>query len=429
MSGQRLRPTRGRPGATGSSSTPRQVRGTNMVRSNSSPLPDLTPEPEQPEEILPTEEADQETLAVKAEPEEIVVSERSGMMSGNGGRDAPTGDAFGQTSLEQSGEVDEESVHTMDSNKENIVPNIISANENELNDEQELTVRMAEASLSDEQKQSIDNRRKIRIIDNGDDSVIEGPSQHKGKAVDPKNWGALNFNEMEIDENTQRQILDSFKEAKISGEKKDTSKPMRPDLDPREIEEFLAWRAMRETTTQKPQVIPKVETSNDAIPSIKGLHESRTEDRRLKDITEKVLKRDYPGSVNDTSGAADQLAESNRVQRLLDYLKDRGEPSSPDSSGSETSENAARKKPRRRMRIKPIEPAKYSGEKDEQKFHHFAKASALYVKDGRVPAHREVNIVSNFLEGQAYTFYHSLCGDNPEEWTLYKFFAAMYNII
>ncbi|KAJ3730437.1 hypothetical protein C8R42DRAFT_568408, partial [Lentinula raphanica] len=81
------------------------------------------------------------------------------------------------------------------------------------------------------------------------------------------------------------------------------------------------------------------------------------------------------------------------------------------------------------MRIKPIEPAKYSGEKDEQKFHRFAKASALYVKDGRVPVHREVNIVSNFLEGQAYTFYHSLCGDNPEEWTLYKFFVAMYNYI
>ncbi|KAJ3759642.1 hypothetical protein EV360DRAFT_41531 [Lentinula raphanica] len=81
------------------------------------------------------------------------------------------------------------------------------------------------------------------------------------------------------------------------------------------------------------------------------------------------------------------------------------------------------------MRIKPIEPAKYSGEKDEQKFHRFAKACALYVKDGRVPLHREVNIISNFLEGQAYTFYHSLCGDDPEEWTLYKFFTAMYNYI
>ncbi|KAJ3831387.1 hypothetical protein F5878DRAFT_729664 [Lentinula raphanica] len=81
------------------------------------------------------------------------------------------------------------------------------------------------------------------------------------------------------------------------------------------------------------------------------------------------------------------------------------------------------------MRIKPIEPAKYSGEKDEQRFHRFAKASALYVKDGRVPVHREVNIVSNFLEGQAYTFYHSLCGDNPEEWTLFKFFTAMYNYV
>ncbi|KAJ3711526.1 hypothetical protein C8R42DRAFT_595761, partial [Lentinula raphanica] len=70
---------------------------------------------------------------------------------------------------------------------------------------------------------------------------------------------------------------------------------------------------------------------------------------------------------------------------------------------------------------------KYNGEKDEQKFHRFAKASSLYIKDGRVPVRREVNIISNFLEGHAYTFYHSLCGDNPEQWTLHDFFTSMYN--
>ncbi|KAJ3834027.1 hypothetical protein F5878DRAFT_697623 [Lentinula raphanica] len=326
MSGRRLRPTRGRPGATGSSSTPRQVRGTNMVRSNSSPLPDLTPEPEQPEEILPTKEADQETLAVKAEPKEIVVSERPGMMSGDGGRDAPTGDAFEQTSLDQPEEVDEESVHTVDSNKENIVPNIVSVNENELNDDQELTVRMAEANLNDEQRQLIENRRKIRIVDDGDDSVVEGPSQRKGKAVDPKNWGALDLNEAETDENFQRQILNSLKQAKISGEKKsENSKTAKSDVDIAEFEEFLAWRATRGKESRKPQITPKVETP-DATPGIRNSMPA-TEERRLKDITEEVLKRDYSMELKETSGAADRLAESNRVHRLLDYLKDKGEPS------------------------------------------------------------------------------------------------------
>ncbi|KAJ3973041.1 hypothetical protein EV361DRAFT_867238 [Lentinula raphanica] len=310
MSGRRLRPTRGRPEATGSSSTPRQVRGTNMVRSNSSPLPDLTPEPEQPEEALLDAEAEQENLTIKHESESIIVSDRPEMMTRNGGRDMPSGDAFERT-LEQPAEVDEESVHTMDSNKENIVPNIVSVNENELNDEQELAVRMAEANLNDEQRQSIENRRKIRIVDDGDDSVLEGPSQHKGKAVDPKNWGALDLNEAETDENFQRQILNSLKQAKISGEKKgEGSKPAKSDVDAAEIEEFLAWHATREKEAEKPRITPKVETS-DITPGMRNSMPA-TEERRLRDITEEVLKRDYAVEPNKTAGAADRLAETNR---------------------------------------------------------------------------------------------------------------------
>ncbi|KIK66819.1 hypothetical protein GYMLUDRAFT_156908, partial [Collybiopsis luxurians FD-317 M1] len=81
------------------------------------------------------------------------------------------------------------------------------------------------------------------------------------------------------------------------------------------------------------------------------------------------------------------------------------------------------------MNIKPIPPTVYSGAMNIREFMQFVKQASQYVEDGNVPIHREVDIVSNFLKGNAYNFYERTCGDYPERWTLQKFFICLYDYI
>ncbi|KAJ3717085.1 hypothetical protein C8R42DRAFT_644984 [Lentinula raphanica] len=363
---QRLRRTRGRPEATGSSpipqeaqsrtrapasTTPRRVRGTNLVRTQSSPLPELTPEPENSEDPLPYDGTDMAAPGGRVDDESILTVGNNGPRSSAG--NAP------ETALD----IETLSQYTENSNKENIVPKIEPSSENILDPEQELVVRMAEAQLTDEQRESIDRRKNIPIVE--DDDITHGESSRsKGKGVDPRNWGAVNLTDVETDENVQRQILDSLQSNQkeyAHAEKLPSSKKV--DLDENEMIEFLNWRKAK--GAEKPK-IPKKETETPQLPQMPS-----TEERRLRDITEEVLNRDYPSGGNPipAGGAIDRMAESNHVRKLLDYLKADEDPSSSDPGDSDDSSKTGKdkKKKHRKMRIKPIEPAKYNGEKDEQK--------------------------------------------------------------
>ncbi|KAJ3819189.1 hypothetical protein F5880DRAFT_1510351 [Lentinula raphanica] len=420
MSGRQLRPRQGRLGATSSlnasSPTPRQVRGTNLVRSNSSPLPELTPEPQRSGISMPDDGVEETAPGGRVDRDD-----GSKMTIGSGGRETPVGNA-----PEVEAHLDETSVVTGESNKENVEPKEEDIhNENDFYDDDfELTARMSEANLNDESPTVAKQRRKARILEEvTEPQVGAGTSRTKGKGVDPHNWGAAGLDDVDLDDETQHQILESLRSVKQKKEAAKVEKPKSVSIDPEELSEFLKWREeVKQSRKAQPPTEPVQKVSK--VPEMPV-----TEDRRLRDITEEVLKRDYSVEKELTNGAASRMAETNRIHKLLDYLKKDDEPSDSPSGDTESSDVDKKSKKRRRMRIKPIEPAKYNGERDEQKFHRFAKASALYVKDGRVPVHREVNIISNFLEGHAYTFYHSLCGDDPEEWTLYSFFTAMYNYL
>ncbi|KAJ3964989.1 hypothetical protein EV361DRAFT_955429 [Lentinula raphanica] len=59
-------------------------------------------------------------------------------------------------------------------------------NEKILSPEQELTVKMAEAALSDRQREEFARRQNsVRIMNEDEESRGEGPSSGKGKGVDP----------------------------------------------------------------------------------------------------------------------------------------------------------------------------------------------------------------------------------------------------
>ncbi|KAE9383240.1 hypothetical protein BT96DRAFT_775535, partial [Gymnopus androsaceus JB14] len=79
--------------------------------------------------------------------------------------------------------------------------------------------------------------------------------------------------------------------------------------------------------------------------------------------------------------------------------------------------------------IKPIAPNEYNGSVNAEEFMRFVRQTTHYIEDGNVPVHREVDIMSRYLTGKAYKFYERTCGDNPDNWTLDRFFIKLYDHI
>ncbi|KAJ3791993.1 hypothetical protein GGU11DRAFT_761130 [Lentinula aff. detonsa] len=175
-----------------------------------------------------------------------------------------------------------------------------------------------------------------------------------------------------------------------------TSSGGRVDHDPgRIMENPTGYAPEGPTEARLPDVLSEDVGESHSVPQLgepsngsqtQSLHNDRvsvlpkmpsTEERRLRDITMANPDRTHFSELK-VGGATDRMAESNHVRKLLDYLRDReDEPSSSDPGDSDDSLEATknRKKKHRKMRIKPIEPTKYNGERDEQKFHRFAKAN------------------------------------------------------
>ncbi|KAJ3769821.1 hypothetical protein FB446DRAFT_621196, partial [Lentinula raphanica] len=110
-------------------------------------------------------------------------------------------------------------------------------NEKILSPEQELTVKMAEAALSDRQREEFARRQNsVRIMNEDEESRGEGPSSGKGKGVDPRNWGATQLDNDEMNPEVQAQLLDSFEKIQ-----RDSSRERRSRMHDM-FEEFQAWQ-------------------------------------------------------------------------------------------------------------------------------------------------------------------------------------------
>ncbi|KAL0065978.1 hypothetical protein AAF712_006967 [Marasmius tenuissimus] len=137
----------------------------------------------------------------------------------------------------------------------------------------------------------------------------------------------------------------------------------------------------------------------------------------------------------------DYLAPNSHLGKLLIGLGD----NPPSDDGSDTSDDEDRKPKKEEsvkgketekptayaeeMKLKPIRPNKYDGAMNPRKFLRFSKEAYRLVKDGKVPKHRQVDIVSHYLEGKAYSFYERTCGDCPDEWVLKDFLIQLYNYV
>ncbi|KAG6823358.1 hypothetical protein H0H92_010484, partial [Tricholoma furcatifolium] len=81
----------------------------------------------------------------------------------------------------------------------------------------------------------------------------------------------------------------------------------------------------------------------------------------------------------------------------------------------------------RKSLIKPTPPTTYNGMPDIQKFMQFLTHGTAYVKYGRVERRRRVLVLSQHLEGKAWTFYAREVSRDPESWTMDRFFKELFN--
>ena len=60
--------------------------------------------------------------------------------------------------------------------------------------------------------------------------------------------------------------------------------------------------------------------------------------------------------------------------------------------------------------------------------YRFVMEGEAYVRDGKVSRERQIRILAHYLDGKAYDFYmQKVASDNPNNWTLYKFFTELFN--
>ncbi|KAF9493428.1 hypothetical protein BDN71DRAFT_1394985, partial [Pleurotus eryngii] len=77
--------------------------------------------------------------------------------------------------------------------------------------------------------------------------------------------------------------------------------------------------------------------------------------------------------------------------------------------------------------IKPTPPEPYDGSTDSQAFFRFMCKATSYIQEGQVRRKHQVEKLSQYLQGQAYTFYVRQVTFNSSEWTLDAFFTSLFD--
>jgi len=85
------------------------------------------------------------------------------------------------------------------------------------------------------------------------------------------------------------------------------------------------------------------------------------------------------------------------------------------------------KKSKLRSLLKSIPPEKYNGAADLQSFYKFMNDEMSYLKQGRVPSNKRVDILSHYLSGRAYNFYTQEVSIRTKKWNLVTFFKGLFN--
>ena len=314
----------------------------------------------------------------------------------------------------------------------------------ELSKEQKTTVKAATEALTEQQKEQITRRQTL--VDDKPEKVEAGPSNPKGKGIDPREWGNINLSEEELNVEAQAAALNSFKTRKESPEyikekpsrkkKKSTSKKnitkqkLRDDL-------TMEKELMSSHYTRAPKFgFPRINydrmgrraesrpAAQIAPKSSLGVALNNVEKRHRKKPSES------PSSSSSSPSSKESESSDEESERS-------SSPSSQSSSGrsrrrhrqhGKHGKRRSRKSPKRsKTTIKPIPPKDYDGSPDPRSYHRFVRESEAYLRDGKVHRSRQIRLVAYHLEGKAYDFYMQKVADDEDSWTLHDFYVELFN--
>ncbi|KAJ3744668.1 hypothetical protein DFH05DRAFT_1611995 [Lentinula detonsa] len=321
----------------------------------------------------------------------------------------------------------------------------VSDNKNLLLDSEQLrAIEQAEATLTNEQREQIRRRQqKTRIVENNEESQGDGPSDQKGKGVDPRNWGSSNLHDDEMNPDIQAQILQSI-------QNKNKRTEARHELDII----FQEWRAMESERIEAKVRAENAKTQEWILERITELREQVESEKRDSWRSIKAERKDEPLNVSLNNDSEEQIKDVRPNRKLMSTFKPanlvapeshiaklfhqlRGttprnsppnEEPDPEGASSNNEEESGNSKGKQRMKIKPLKPTEiYDGSPSLRSFQRHVHEIIEYLEDGEVPETKQVRIASRFLGKKAYSFYERVAGKNPSAFSLSDFYEKLYN--
>ncbi|KAJ2911812.1 hypothetical protein MD484_g8599, partial [Candolleomyces efflorescens] len=326
-----------------------------------------------------------------------------------------------------------------------------------------------------------------------DDSSIAEVPKDKGKGIDIRNWGNLGLTQDETDVELQRAAFDMFNKGRsnvpFGAATQMNHHQSRNDAHHRRSHRSRSRKIKSKSHSAKPDEAREskehIRTGYDFLRATSQIPASSYLGATLNALPDKLpgpsrprRRRDPSPSSSDSSSSSsdgsfsdehrhdgsghsppsddgssdDSRSRSSRPNSRIRRRRQRKQKSKSrkgKSSGRKVARHRSRRdyrsdddfssdfdsdsmrseKDSKRMLIRPIEPRRYSGQRDLRAFTQFSQQTSAYLSQGRVPADQQVSITSNFLSGRAYDFFVRRVANNPQNWTLKQFFSELFDFV
>ncbi|THU99289.1 hypothetical protein K435DRAFT_855849 [Dendrothele bispora CBS 962.96] len=209
-----------------------------------------------------------------------------------------------------------------------------------LSAEQTSVIQKAEKNLSKEDRQKI--QKRMNLVNSADATNIsditsattdidfrgEGPSNKKGKAVDPRNWGAAGLSDEELDINAQCRALEAYKNLNTSGKPVVLDPEVDSDLDVVKQREALR----KHTKTQKKhdrrkrrRVVSTSESDVTSVPTTRRIimkpYVKKYPRPTVEEIPDEEDPRGYYRRSSHNSESSDDYLPPKQSGRKVNYHK------------------------------------------------------------------------------------------------------------
>jgi len=263
-------------------------------------------------------------------------------------------------------------------------------------------VRAAEESMTPVERETIARRnKKVTMRPERSESRGEGPSEPKGKSIDPREWGNAGLSDEDLNLDTQRAALESYSKSKKVNRHKSKS-----------------GRHSKQRKVKPAEMRPEAQIDPKSYLGV-----------TLKKIGKGTSRkrRDPSLSSSDSTSKSSSLSESSSSE---------SESSESDSDSDKSEPKLRRRKDKhrkpkaKRSRVKGsklLKPKSYNGEPDSRIFNRFVRESQAYLKAYGVPRKEQAFTLSYFLEGKAYNFYVQKVSLNEAKWSLSDFYTGLFN--